>query len=160
MKLKHRIVAGLLAGILHGVVYYFLLAQESDTNYTKTAVAQGLVLGLAVGLVLPLLAKTLNKRKKTIEVELYKDEELALEGVAQYQTGDSLVIGKLFLSNFRLFFIPTIPTSQLEELSFDREGIGNFELTETPKGIALTTEELGKVTFLMQSPEEWLNTLK
>nr|WP_319399138.1 hypothetical protein [uncultured Carboxylicivirga sp.] len=150
-KLKNVIIAGLMFGLLFGIVLTFLFD-------IKSSVIIGFVTGLLFGLALLLFMNSKAVKKQT-EIVINEGEEIIYSGVANHLKNKEAVGGKLYLQKDKLQFQShnyniqnhnqKIDIKEIKEISF-YNSIGII-----PNGLAIIKRDGKTEKFVVNGRRIW-----
>jgi len=94
-----------------------------------------------------------------MNIQLSEGEKIVKEGAANHFKGVESVGGKLFLTNFRLYFKSHAFNVQVHELSIPLDEIKSVELKNTlgivPNGMAVTLKDGHEERYVVYGRGDW-----
>jgi hypothetical protein len=143
------------------IVYRFIF----DYTLPRTifhVIFMSVFMGLLFYIVLPkLMNKIADRLLKSIPaLTLLPDETIILEAGANHFKGVEGVGGRLTLTSHRLVFVSHKQNIQRHQQEFNRKSIvGVSPHKKFSKGIVVSTNEHDDHTFIVDSPEKWINEI-
>lgn len=161
MKLKHKLILGVVAGAVQ-VLALSLMTDQS----LPSVLFQGAFLGVSFGWGMPYIMERMAKRmERKITMELTTGEENLHEGRANLFRKLEGVGGKLFLTNQRLHFKAHKMNVQSEPLSIPLDQIDEVSTFKTTKlfdlenGLGIKVLDGQEYRFVVNEREDWIDAL-